>query len=110
MAKELGGIQSYGVMRIYPCDQMQPNWLVAEYLYENNVRKIPENVLGFTREEVDEISETAIKNSREKTAERFAERLKSIAKRKLELYGVQIVDIEDIDEILKEITEGDNGK
>ena len=44
--------------------------------------------------------------ARKETTEKFAEKLKEIARDKLELYGWQMVDIDDIDEICKEITEG----
>ena len=49
--------------------------------------------------------EMLLKQAVKETAEKFAERLKEIADRKLELYKVRIVDIDDIDEILKEITD-----
>ena len=89
MAKGVAGSMNKGV----------EGWL-SEYLINEGWCK------GFSREEVDEISETAIKNSRKNTVEKFAERLKEIAKDKLELYGWQMVDIDDIDEICKELTEG----
>lgn len=94
--------------------------LGAEYLYNAGYRKIPENAVvltreefekhkGFSREEVDEISETAIKNSRKETAEKFALKLAdyfvehcgsklSISLTLQEWYKM-------IDEIAKEITE-----
>ena len=116
---------------------------VAEYIVDKlNYRKIPEGAVvltreelerhkGFSREEVDEISETAIKNSRNEMAEKFAK----LAKAKLnewlednedndgkidfgiaeiELIGVETLEGEVIsesliDEICKEITEGKNG-
>jgi dephospho-CoA kinase len=92
----------------------------ARALYNAGYRKIPEGAVvltkeeyerhkGFSREEVDEISETAIKNSRKNTAEKFALKLAdyfvehcggrlSISLTLQEWYKM-------IDEILKEITE-----
>lgn len=80
--------------------------------------KIPEGAVVLTRGEIDAYEERissayelGYKESKNRvvkeTAEKFAERLKSIAKDKLELYGWQMVDIDDIDEICKEITEGE---
>ena len=56
-------------------------------------------------EKENERLELELTKARKETAEKFADRLKEIADRKLELYGVRIVDLDDIDEILKEITE-----
>ena len=64
---------------------------------------------GFSREEVDEISETAIKNSRKETAEEFAEMLKDehsgIEQDKDGEHLVIVIDEEELDEICKKITE-----
>lgn len=95
---------------------------VAEYIVDKlNYRKIPEGAVvltkeeyekhkGFSREEVDEISETAIKNSRKETAEKFAEMLKDehsgIEQDKDGEHLVIVLDEEELDEICKEITEG----
>lgn len=89
------------------------SYLVAEKLLEKYQPKIPENAVvltmeeferckGFSREEVDEISETAIKNARKETAEKFAERMKDTT-----LYWTDFGRDEDfakqVDEICKEI-------
>lgn len=102
---------------------------VAEYIVDKlNYRKIPEGAVvltreelerhkGFSREEVDEISETAIKNSRKETAEKFAKRMKARFDKSREYYFIdtgtawgegQIGGLinDKIDEICKEITEG----
>ena len=92
MAKGIAGSMNKGV----------EGWL-SEYLYNAGYRK------GFSREEVDEISETAIKNSRKETAEKFAERLKERLDISVIGYSTDEVvsEIEDkIDEICKEFTEG----
>ena len=112
MARELQPYAMFGNVEIYEaCDT----------LYNADYRKIPKNAVVLTREEYDvlkvkekekhwlETCMTIWKNAkidaRKETAEKFADRLKEIADRKLELYGVRIVDLDDIDEILKEITE-----
>ena len=62
---------------------------------------------GFSREEVDEISKTAIKNSRKETAEKFAEKLKKVIHERDYVEGYAFLGIcEEIDEICKELTEG----
>ena len=101
---------------------------VVDKLYNAGYRKIPENAVvltreeleqikGFSREEVDEIIETAIKNSRKETAEKFAKRMKARFDKSREYYFIdtgtawgegQIGGLinDKIDEICKEITEG----
>lgn len=96
-----------------PCD-FAKNF--AEALYKAVYRKINENEVvltreelerhkGFSREEVDEISETAIKNSRKETAEKFAERLKDYVIDDFSEYDYGYLCMK-IDAICKEITEG----
>lgn len=74
---EFGNMQQFGCCSDY---------LIANELYEQGYRKIPEDSVvlstkeynihkGFSREEVDEISETAIKNSRKRTAEKILTKL-----------------------------------
>ena len=95
---------------------------LEDKIEQGTLKEIPENAVvltreelerikGFSREEVDEISETAIKNSRKETAEKFAEKARAKAR-------PTYVNIDDnprkdsfiflsaIDEICKEITEG----
>ena len=71
MAKGVAGSMNNGV----------EGWL-SEYLYNAGYRKIPENAVvltreeyekhkGFSREEVDEISKTTIKNSRKETTKEY---------------------------------------
>lgn len=114
---------------------------VAEVLVGLGYRKIDENVVvltreefekhkGFSREEVDEISETAIKNASKETAEKFA----TMAKKRFEkaknaykgasqavIYHDKMMfhkgeeramekAIQFIDEICKEIMEDKNGE
>lgn len=89
---------------------------IAEQLYNAGYRKIPEGAVvltreeyekhkGFSREEVDEISETAIKNSRKETAEKFASRVKMAFYYEFDELIPSIM-ADKIDEICKEITEG----
>ena len=107
---------------------MSCDYCRAKHLYNVGYRKIHENAVvltrkefekhkGFSREEVDEISETAIKNSRKETAEKFAKESKQRLKGKLHrgkalhatVFGKEYmrrIFKEVIDEICKEITEG----
>ena len=102
----------------------------AERLIKKGYRKIPEGGCVLSKEEYDgkeivvemsgghklrlsvgkfcEMSKILEEQTRKETAEKFAEKVKEIAKDKLELYGWQMVDIDDIDEICKELTEGKN--
>ena len=89
MAKGVAGSMNKGV----------EGWL-SEYLCNKGWRK------GFSREEVDEISETAIKNSRKGTAEKFADRLKEKDCAIPIKDDFIIILRKDIDEICKELTEG----
>lgn len=95
---------------------------IATALYNAGYRKIPENAVvltrdeyerlkGFSREEVDEILETAKKNLRKETAEKFADRLKYYIESnevQTTLFGNKcFIDKETVDEIAKEFTEGE---
>lgn len=51
MTRELSNIQTYAYMEIYPCDQKQPNEIVAEHLVRKGWIKPDENVVVITREE-----------------------------------------------------------
>ena len=91
MAKGVAGSMNKGV----------EGWL-SEYLINKGWCK------GFSREEVDEISETAIKNSRKETAEKFAERLKENTVDEYDSEDVNhpyiILDYDELDKICKELT------
>ena len=89
--------------------------LRAYTIYNAGYRKIPENAVvltreelerhkGFSREEVDEISETAIKNSRKETAEKFAERVKMAFYYEFDELIPSIM-ADKIDEICKELVD-----
>ena len=90
---------------------MSCDYCRAKHLYNAGYRKIPEGAVVITREEYEKLCDLAYfgngeETIRKETAEKVAEKLKEIAKDKLELYGWQMVDIDDIDEICKELTEG----
>ena len=93
-----------------PCKACD-SWGYAENAINAGYRKIPEGAVVITREEYEKLCDLAYfgngeETIRKETAEKVAEKLKEIAKDKLELYGWQMVDIDDIDEICKELTEG----
>lgn len=99
---------------------------IAETLYYLNYRKIPGNAVVLTREEQEEFTELyrsalqraekweklcgiKIKETRKETAEKFAERLKSMAYQSTDWsHGEHpmVVEVDYIDEICEEITEG----
>ena len=77
-------------------------------LCEAGYRKIPEGVVLLTREEYEKLCDLAYfgngeETIRKETAEKFAEMANKIANNKLEFYGVRMIDIEDINEICKEL-------
>ena len=97
----------------------------AELLYNAGYRKIPENAVVILDEEMEEFAEKLakspqmqkvmshlIKEWRKETAEKFAERLKKdcVWRNDFDSEGVAhpytILELEELDEICKEITEG----
>ena len=116
MAKDLKEEKLYALINKTSYMRSAENLINAGYL------KIPENAVwltreeyakhkGFSREEVDEISKTAIKNSRKEMAEKFARRLKEMLHYDI-IPESGITDeknvFECIDEICKELREGNN--
>lgn len=97
----------------------------AEYLYDLDYRKIHENEVVLTKErfewltccfeKFDEITDDIKELSRKETAKKFADRLKERKTKRLvpvgldqpakEVWFIKLTE-EDIDEICKEITEG----
>ena len=96
---------------------------VVDKLYNAGYRKIPENAVVLKREEYDDmfsfkttrggfynILDTVRKVERKETAEKFAERLKAMAYQSTDWsHGVHpmVVEVDYIDEICEEITEGE---
>ena len=86
---------------------------IAEELLKHYQPKIPENVVVLTREEYQMLNyfnhrgEELLKQERKETAEKYAKMLKEKQKPLDEYDEISIGCLfEDIDEILKEITEG----
>lgn len=141
MENELSNIQTYSYMEIYPCRQLQSNKIVAEHLIGKGYRKIPENAVVLTMEELKEKIDCCdvsmihhdddgkryieyekyedftdrlgkriqqlkgqLKQARNETAEKFAERLKAECKTDY-INSTKERAIAKIDEIAKKITE-----
>jgi hypothetical protein len=93
---------------------------IAKRLERKGYRKIPENAVVLTREEFEfmcvdtkAVREEEVKQARKETAEKFAERLKSMAYQSTDWsHGVHpmVVEVDYIDEICEEFTEGSYGK
>jgi DNA-directed RNA polymerase subunit RPC12/RpoP len=112
----------HGKMKILP--KYCGTYLIAKKLYNAGYRKIPENAVVLTDKNdiqqyewsklvdkmgVIEFGEKVRKN----TAEKFAERLKEMAYQSTDWsHGVHpmVVEVDYIDEIAEEITEGEQGK
>ena len=99
----------------YGCNYTCGYYDNAKTLYDKGYRKIPENAVVLTREEYKEILDReyelkrwALENGA-KTAEKFAERLKSMAYQSTDWsHGEHpmVVEVDYIDEIAEEFTDG----
>ena len=83
----------------------------AEVLFNENYRKIDKDSVVLSKSELGEIKNieknyyknVVIPQARKETAEKFANELKEIAKLKLKQFGMQVVDIDDIDKVANQL-------